>query len=171
MICVTRQPARDKGHLWTHGNGTKAQRGFSRLCLGVQGLMALAMSPSSGTLTAGVDRMTGPRSESHVRAARGEAAGSAQTLHTGDYECCKHAYIALSSVTAYCRCLIAVLLACWRDGRWVGSMGRPVGLSDQTPIQPYMLVSRCLTAYRTCLALAELCCIKCAGIMLHTTVA
>ena len=44
MICVTRQPARDKGHLWSHGNGTQAQRGFCRLRLGVQGFMALAMS-------------------------------------------------------------------------------------------------------------------------------
>ena len=50
-------------------------------------------------------------------------------------------------------------------------MGRPVGLSDQMPYQPYMLVSRCQIAYMTCLALAELCCIECAGIMLHTTMA
>ena len=46
--------------------------------------------PSSGTLTAGVDRVTGHRSECSLREARGKAADSSQTINTGCYSSCNH---------------------------------------------------------------------------------
>ena len=73
---------------------------------------------SSGTLTAGVDRVTGTRSENHVRAACGEAAGSSQTLNPGSLRAWYHASdLDIFSISVR-RCVAVLLTLCC--GFWCG---------------------------------------------------
>ena len=79
----------------------------------------IILSPlSSGTLTAGVDRVTGTRSENYVRAACGEAAGSSQTLNPGSLRAWYHASgLNIFSISVR-RCVAVLLTLCC--GFWCG---------------------------------------------------